>query len=68
VVGRVAVGVGVAACPGRVDGKWVGGAERMGVCWVVVQVCGVGLYSLFSFVGWKTGDFVASDVSLAFPF
>jgi len=42
VVGRVAAGVGVAACPGRVEGKWVGWAERMGVCWVVVKVYEVG--------------------------
>jgi len=28
----------------------------------------VGLYSLYSSVGWKAGDFVASKVSLAFPF
>jgi len=35
---------------------------------VVVKVCGVGLYSLSSSLGWKAGDFAASDVSLAFPF
>ena len=29
---------------------------------------GVGLYSLSSSVGWKAGDFTASEVSLAFPF
>jgi len=28
----------------------------------------VGLYSLSSSVGWKAGDFTASEVSLAFPF
>jgi len=28
----------------------------------------VGLYSLSSSVGWKVGDFTASEVSLAFPF
>jgi len=28
----------------------------------------VGLYSLSSSVGWKTGDLAASDASLAFPF
>jgi len=28
----------------------------------------VGLYSLSSSVGWKAGDFAASEVSLAFPF
>ena len=67
-VGRVAAGVRAAAYLGRVEGKWVGWAERMGVCWVVVKVCGVGLYSFSSSVGWKTGDFVVSDVSLAFPF
>ena len=39
----------------------------MGVCWVVVKVCGVGLYSLSSLVGWKAGDPAASDVSLSFP-
>jgi len=39
-----------------------------GVCWVVVKVWGVGLYSLSSFVGWKVGDFTTSEVSLAFPF
>jgi len=39
VVGRVATGVG-----------W---AERMRVCWVVVKVCGVGLYSLSSSVVMK---------------
>jgi len=33
---------------------------------VVVKVCGVGLYSLSSSVGWKAGDPAASDVSLAF--
>ena len=44
---------------------WV---ERMGVCWVVVKVCGVGLYSHSSLVGWKVGDLATSDVSLAFPF
>jgi len=27
----------------------------------------VGLYSLSSSVGWKAGDFTASEVSLAFP-
>jgi len=31
-------------------------------------VCEVGLYSLSSSLGWKVGDFVASNVSLAFPF
>jgi len=31
-------------------------------------VWGVGLYSLSSSVGWKAGDFTASEVSLAFPF
>ena len=36
-VGRVAAGVGAAMCPGRVEGKCVGWAERMGVCWVVVK-------------------------------
>jgi len=46
----------------------VGWAERMGVCWVVVKVCGVGLYSLSFSMGWKTGDLAASDASLAFPF
>jgi len=46
----------------------VGWVERMGVCWVVVKVCGVGLYSLSSSVGWKIGDLAASDASLAFPF
>jgi len=46
----------------------VGWAERMGVCWVVVKVYGVGLYSLSSSIGWKVGDPAASDVSLAFPF
>jgi len=35
---------------------------------VVVKVCGVGLYSLSSLLGWKARDFAASDVSLAFPF
>jgi len=35
---------------------------------VVVKVCGVGLYSFSSSVGWKTGDPALSDVSLAFPF
>jgi len=60
--------VAAAVCPGRVEGKWVGWAERMGVCWVVVKVCGVGLYSLSFSVGWKTGDLAASDASLAFPF
>ena len=39
-----------------------------GVCWVEVKVWGVGLYSLSSSVGWKAGDFTASEVSLAFPF
>ena len=67
-VGRVAAGLGATMCPGRVEGKWVGWDERIGVCWVVVKVCGVGLYSLSSSVGWKTEDFVSSDVSLAFPF
>ena len=38
-----------------------------GVCWVEVKVWGVGLYSLSSSVGWKAGDFTASEVSLAFP-
>jgi len=38
------------------------------VGWVVVKVWGVGLYSLSSSVGWKAGDFTASEVSLAFPF
>jgi len=33
-----------------------------------VKVWGVGLYSLSSSVGWKAGDFTASEVSLAFPF
>jgi len=42
--------------------------EVRGVCWVVVKVWGVGLYSLSSSVGWKAGDFTASEVSLAFPF
>jgi len=40
----------------------------MGVCWVVVKVWGVGLYSLSSSVGWKAGDLAASDASLTFPF
>jgi len=40
----------------------------MGVCWVVVKVCEVGLYSFSSSVGWKAGDPTTSDVSLAFPF
>jgi len=40
----------------------------MRVCWVAVKVCGVGLYSLSSLVGWKAGDPVASDASMAFPF
>ena len=31
-------------------------------------MCWVGLYSLSSSVGWKAGDFTASEVSLAFPF
>ena len=57
VVGRVAAGVWAAVFPGRVEWKCVWWVERMGVCWVVVKVCGVGLYSLSS-----------SDVSLAFPF
>ena len=35
---------------------------------MVVKVCGVGLYSLSSSVGWKAGDPATSDVSLAFPF
>ena len=39
-----------------------------GVCWVEVKLWGVGLYSLSSSVGWKAGDFTASEVSLAFPF
>jgi len=64
----VAAGVGVAVCPGRVEWKCVGWAERMRVCWVVVKVCGVGLYSLSSSVGCKAGDPTTSDVSLAFPF
>ena len=42
--------------------------EGRGICWVVVKVWGVGLYSLSSSVGWKAGDFTASEVSLAFPF
>jgi len=67
-MGRVAAGVGVAVCPGRVEGKWVGWVEGMGVCWVVVKVCEVGLYSLSSSVGWKVGDLTASYASLAFPF
>jgi len=46
----------------------VGWVEGMGVCWVVVKVCGVGLYSFSSSVGWKAGDLAASDASLAFPF
>ena len=50
-VGRVATRVGAAACPGRVEGKWVGWAERMEVCWVVVKMCRVELYSLSSSVG-----------------
>ena len=40
----------------------------MRVCWVVVKVCGVELYSLSSSVGWKARDFAASDLSFAFPF
>jgi len=40
----------------------------MRVCWVVVKVCGVELYSLSSSVGWKAGDPATSDVSLAFSF
>ena len=40
----------------------------MGVCWVVVKVCGVGLYSLSSSVGWRARDPAASDASFAFPF
>jgi len=59
VVGRVATGVGAAV--------W-GWVEGMGVCWVVVKVWGVGLYSLSSSVGWNVGDLAASKVSLAFPF
>jgi len=35
---------------------------------VVVKVCEVALYSLSSLLGWKAGDFMASDVSLAFLF
>ena len=35
---------------------------------MLMKVCGVGLYSLSSSVGWKAGDFAVSDVSLAFPF
>jgi len=35
---------------------------------VVVKVCGVGLYSLSSSIGWKARDLAASDVALAFPF
>ena len=35
---------------------------------MMVKVCGVGLYSFSSSVGWKAGDLAASDVSLAFPF
>ena len=46
----------------------MGWVEGMGVCWVVVKVCGVGLYSFSSSVGWKAGDLAASDASLAFPF
>jgi len=46
----------------------VGWAETMGVCWVVVKVCRVGLYSLSFSVGWKAGDHTASYASLAFPF
>jgi len=40
----------------------------MRVCWVVVKVCEVGLYSFSFSVGWKARDPAASDVSLAFPF
>ena len=36
--------VGAAVCPSRVDGKLVGWVEGICVCWVVVKVCGVGLY------------------------
>ena len=35
---------------------------------MLVKVCGVGLYSVSSSVGWKAGDPTASDVSMAFPF
>jgi len=35
---------------------------------VVLKVCGVGLYSFSSPLGWKARDFAVSDVSLAFPF
>ena len=46
----------------------MGWVEGMGVCWVVVKVWGVGLYSFSSSMGWKVGDLAASDASLAFPF
>jgi len=49
-------------------GKWWGWVEVRGVCWVVVKVWGVGLYSLSSSVSWKAGDFTALEVSLAFLF
>jgi len=68
VVGRVVTGVGATVFPGRVGWKCVWWVEMMGVCWVVVKVCRVGLYLLSSSIGWKAGDFAASDVSLAFPF
>ena len=35
---------------------------------MVVKVCGVGLYSISSSVGWIVGDPAAPDASLAFPF
>ena len=46
----------------------MGWAERMGVFWVVVKVCGEGLYSISSSVGRKAEDPAASDDSLVFPF
>ena len=43
---------------GRGNGCLLGGGEGVGG----------GIYSLSSSVGWKAGDFTASEVSLAFPF